>query len=285
MPVLSGFLPIPLAMMIPFMGAQSLVLGKQFGEGFQFGKRKISAMTNEEFNKITPQKLAQNNADELRQMIPSMKQSIQDMRDFQSFIVHELIATAKQLPDDIFKAAVSEGSLASNVIKGDTDAFVNQLIPQAFAEDAPDSNQKFASDYEKEAMAIPFKLLADIVQKMLSGKLLKPIERKIGYVNAYKKRLPKKSTTTAQEAIDNVATGLNKIIPTHILNMRTYLNNLRKLKEAGKHRTNSFNLNMKYFLNTAKTYNHIIQTNRQYSNTLVVDTRKSISAFRLIFKT
>ncbi len=60
MPILSGFLPIPLAMMIPFMGAQSLVLGKAFGEGFQYGKRKISAMTNEEFNKLTPSDIAAN---------------------------------------------------------------------------------------------------------------------------------------------------------------------------------------------------------------------------------
>ncbi len=104
MPLLSGFLPIPLAMMIPFMGSQSLVIGKQFGEGFQYGKRKISAMTNEEFNKLTPQKIAQDNAEELRQMIPSMKSSIQDMREFQTFIVRELIETAKQLPNDIFGA-------------------------------------------------------------------------------------------------------------------------------------------------------------------------------------
>ncbi len=110
MPVLSGFLPIPLAMMIPFMGAQSLVLGKQFGEGFQYGKRKISAMTNEEFNKITPQKLAQNNANELRQMIPDMKRSITDMREFQSFIVKELIATAKQLPNDIFQGVTNSSA-------------------------------------------------------------------------------------------------------------------------------------------------------------------------------
>ncbi len=108
MPVLSGFLPIPLAMMIPFMGAQSLVLGKQFGEGFQYGKRKISAMTNEEFNKITPAKLAQNNAEELKQMIPSMQASITDMRSFQSFIVRELIETVKQLPNDIFGAGAPQ---------------------------------------------------------------------------------------------------------------------------------------------------------------------------------
>ncbi len=91
MPVLSGFLPIPLAMMIPFMGMQSLVIGKQFGEGFQYGKRKISAMTNEEFNKLTPAMIAKESAKELREMIPSMQDSLMDMRAFQSFIVKELM--------------------------------------------------------------------------------------------------------------------------------------------------------------------------------------------------
>ncbi len=120
MVILSGFLPIPLAMMIPFMGAQSLVLGKQFGEGFQYGKRKISAMSNEEFNKITPAKLAQNNAEELKQMIPSMQQSITDMREFQSFIVKELIETIKQLPEDVFKGVTgtdSVGEAGANVVR------------------------------------------------------------------------------------------------------------------------------------------------------------------------
>ncbi len=156
MVILSGFMPIPLAMMIPFMGAQSLVLGKQFGEGFQYGKRKISAMSNEEFNAITPAKLAQNNAEELKQMIPSMQQSITDMRGFQSFIVKELIATIKQLPGDVF-TGLTEGQDPNahfqnnpfgskdlaDAIKGIFDKGIQlnlgglgNLLPQAFA-DAP----------------------------------------------------------------------------------------------------------------------------------------------------
>ncbi len=102
MPIpISGFMPLPLAMMIPFMGAQSAVMAKQFGENFQYGKRRISAMTNEEFNKLTPAKLAERTAQELKAMIPSMESSITDMRLFQSFLVREFIATVKQLPSDI----------------------------------------------------------------------------------------------------------------------------------------------------------------------------------------
>jgi len=170
MPVLSGFMPIPLAMMIPFMGAQSLVLGKQFGEGFQYGKRKISAMSNEEFNAITPAKLAQNNAEELKQMIPSMQQSITDMRGFQSFIVKELIETIKQLPADVFSgivggdigspsgaspsieaqlfkiAAQAISSISKNGIQLNLGGLGN-FLPQAFAEGGDQSGKKRPPDF------------------------------------------------------------------------------------------------------------------------------------------
>ncbi len=35
------------------MATQSMVMGDAFGQAFQYGKRKISAMSNEEFNKTT----------------------------------------------------------------------------------------------------------------------------------------------------------------------------------------------------------------------------------------
>ncbi len=85
------FMPLPLAMMIPFMGIQSSVMAKQFGENFQYGKRRISAMSNEEFNKLTPQKLQENANAELKAMIPSMEASIKEMSAFQTFLIGEFI--------------------------------------------------------------------------------------------------------------------------------------------------------------------------------------------------
>ncbi len=84
-------MPLPLAMMIPFMGIQSAVMAKQFGENFQYGKRRISAMSNEEFNKLTPQIINEKAAEELKSMIPSMEKSIIDMQDFQTFLIKEFI--------------------------------------------------------------------------------------------------------------------------------------------------------------------------------------------------
>ncbi len=88
----SGFLPVPLPMMIPFMGAQSLVIGKMFGEGFQYGKRKISAMPNAEFNKLTFEDMMSNARDEMRASIPTMQHAIQDMLPLVETIVSEFTA-------------------------------------------------------------------------------------------------------------------------------------------------------------------------------------------------
>ncbi len=84
-------MPLPLAMMIPFMGIQSAVMAKQFGENFQYGKRRISAMSNEEFNKLTPAMLQERTNAELKAMIPNMQQSIIDMQGFQEFLVKQFV--------------------------------------------------------------------------------------------------------------------------------------------------------------------------------------------------
>ncbi len=85
----SGFLPVPLPMMIPFMGAQSLVIGKMFGEGFQYGKRKISAMPNEEFNKLTFEQMMSNAREEIKASIPTMNAAMQDMQPMVEVVVRE----------------------------------------------------------------------------------------------------------------------------------------------------------------------------------------------------
>ncbi len=66
-------------------------MAKQFGENFQYGKRRISAMSNEEFNKLTPQKLQENANAELKAMIPAMEDSIKEMSAFQTFLIGEFI--------------------------------------------------------------------------------------------------------------------------------------------------------------------------------------------------
>jgi len=78
-------------MMIPFMGAQSLVIGKMFGEGFQYGKRKISAMPNEQFNALTFKDMMSNARDEMQASIPTMQQAMRDMQPMVETVVHEFV--------------------------------------------------------------------------------------------------------------------------------------------------------------------------------------------------
>ncbi len=79
------------------MGIQSAVMAKQFGENFQYGKRRISAMSNAEFNKLTPQKIQEQANLELKAMIPSMQQSIIDMNEFQKFVIQQFVKVMEDL--------------------------------------------------------------------------------------------------------------------------------------------------------------------------------------------
>ncbi len=83
------FAPLPLPMMIPFMGIQSAVMAEQFGTMFQYGKRRISAMSNEEFNALTFEKLQSQMTTQLQGMIPQMQQQIQAMKPLVEIILKE----------------------------------------------------------------------------------------------------------------------------------------------------------------------------------------------------
>ncbi len=77
------FAPLPLAMMIPFMSAQSMMMGLAFGESYQYGKRKISAMSNEEFNAFTPEMLGKTLVTDYNAIIPNVTQTMAQSKDFQ----------------------------------------------------------------------------------------------------------------------------------------------------------------------------------------------------------
>ncbi len=108
-PLPSTFMPLPLAIMIPFMGIQSGVMAQQFGMNFQYGKRKISAMSNEEFNKLTPQQMQADFSNMITGLIPTFGDSLREMRPFQRMIFEEMLAVMKVAVDlgiDVAKAGV-----------------------------------------------------------------------------------------------------------------------------------------------------------------------------------
>ncbi len=89
LPSIGFFAPLPLPMMIPFMGIQSAVMAEQFGTMFQYGKRRISAMSNEEFNALTPTILQERMTKQIQEMIPEMEKQIQAMGPLMEIILRE----------------------------------------------------------------------------------------------------------------------------------------------------------------------------------------------------
>ncbi len=112
---LGFFAPLPLAVMIPFMAMQSGAMALAFGTYFQYGKRRISAMSNEDFNKIQPGDIYKGITDTINAMIPSFKQQNASMQGLQQEILKQLMEYAKQaaqtLPEQaggVIKAAIPD---------------------------------------------------------------------------------------------------------------------------------------------------------------------------------
>jgi len=107
---LSGFTAIPNPYMIPFMGYQSWVIGSMFGMAYQGYKRKMSAMSNEEFNKLD---ITQFGFDEMRKMTamtPQMEQMFAEMRPMLTIMAKELGELFKSIPDYISNVVTGSDS-------------------------------------------------------------------------------------------------------------------------------------------------------------------------------
>ncbi len=76
---ISGFTAIPNPQMLAFMPIQSYLMMYFAGSAWQFGKRKISAMSNEEFNKLTMKTLLEEHTIELKSVIPTLERSLNDI--------------------------------------------------------------------------------------------------------------------------------------------------------------------------------------------------------------
>ncbi len=77
------------------MAAQSFAMGEAFGKGFQYGKRRISAQTNEEFNKMSAKDHFNETTADIKSMIPEMKAAMSSFAFLQQDIIKELIGYIK----------------------------------------------------------------------------------------------------------------------------------------------------------------------------------------------
>jgi len=81
------FMPLPLPIMIPFMMWQSAAIAAGFGTYFQYAKRRVSAMSNEEFNNSKPTDLVNELFDDIANQIPS---SFARIREINTLILQSL---------------------------------------------------------------------------------------------------------------------------------------------------------------------------------------------------
>jgi len=174
----SGFLPVPLPMMIPFMGAQSLVIGKMFGEGFQYGKRKISAMPNEEFNALTFEKMMSNARDEMQASIPTMIQAMQDMKPMVAAVIHEFTNYLKLVieaaPEEVGGVIdVAAHAIAPHGTNIHTD---EQNIFESIAEQFPHIHEAGATDLVGAKIKIPLQSFEDTEAKRIEIQRLQTLK-------------------------------------------------------------------------------------------------------------
>ncbi len=86
---LSAFTAVPNPQMMAFMGAQSFVMMEMAGIGWQYGKRRISAMSNKEFNELTPELLFEKQTQMLERLIPTVEKSMNDMTPMMRTIIQQ----------------------------------------------------------------------------------------------------------------------------------------------------------------------------------------------------
>ncbi len=94
---LSGFTAVPNPQMLAFMPIQSYLMMYFAGAGWQIGKRKISAIPNPEFNKMSANDLLQGFTADLKESIPTLERSLQDISPLIEVLIKQYGEFAKTL--------------------------------------------------------------------------------------------------------------------------------------------------------------------------------------------
>ncbi len=251
-------------------------------------------MSNEDFNVLTPEALTSQLMSSINNMIPTVNESFHQMEQMNVMILEAMSKYFSQGVEFLDKWIIGRGENFISNLTGAAGTGADNTDTQ-YLEDfgigaaATDSGQtggtqKFATFYEAEADKIPFKLLADIVEKILSNKMPGlSIEKRTGYINSYKKRIPPKSTTTPKEAIDKSgATGIVKQIATMYANLVKEFKVLAAISNTAANRAELIREQRRVEL-LVRAYNRFVQSNGKAN--LTIDTAKSITFRRIIAKT
>ncbi len=96
MPI-SGFTAVPNPIMLPFMALQSYFMMLLAGEAWQYGKRKISAMSNEDFNKLDIIPHMESMITSMEKAIPSIEMSMKNFTPLAKTITAEMVKTLPEI--------------------------------------------------------------------------------------------------------------------------------------------------------------------------------------------
>ncbi len=148
---ISGFTAVPNPIMLPFMAMQSYFMMLLAGEAWQYGKRKISAMTNEEFNQLDIQTHLSNLITSMEKAIPSIEQSMRAFTPLARTITAEMIKTlpeiAKGFGEGIAGISPTSGlSTQSNIMNVRLDA---KGLMQQRGYDTPFGIEKLAKESQE----------------------------------------------------------------------------------------------------------------------------------------
>ncbi len=153
---ISGFMPVPLAMMIPFMFMQSIMMGYGFGTGFQYSKRKISAMSNEEFNKTTIKNETSKMFEAYQAIIPDIQQSIRDSKDLQVTIVEEMVKIPAHLLNALLGGSTAGSSTEESPAGSQPTSPTSETFPKTAADvfrETPDEEK--VDPFDPNRVGIP----------------------------------------------------------------------------------------------------------------------------------
>ncbi len=308
------FAPLPLAIMIPFMAAQSFAMGHAFGTSFQYGKRKISSLTNEEFNALNVTDLHDTLQADIRAMIPSMNESFHRMESFQIEIITSMLNTIIKAGDAFFKFVTSTGAKAQDQGTGQNflDAFLKDInpLPEAFADDSTftptielsttqditnlNPIEKFAFKWMNPNTGIAnYQSMSQkeglyILKQMSAGTLKRFSQFRSGLLRHVDSLNPKKLTAAEQSALTEAAinkssTGLVHQIATMYNELNRALQALLNPKfKAGQDKAIRLNQLKSQFFAMVKAFNQLVIINKKPG--LRINTLKSIQQKRLVPK-
>lgn len=109
---ISGFTAIPNPTMLPFMALQSYFMMLLAGEAWQLGKRKISAMSNEDFNDMDIQEHLESLITRMEKSIPSIEKSIASFTPLAQTLTAEMIKTLPEIAKGVGEGI---GSIFSDI--------------------------------------------------------------------------------------------------------------------------------------------------------------------------